>query len=176
MLRVNSQKSKVSDQSGFTLVEFLIYSVIVAMFIGLLVLMSVNIIQGNANLNTINEVNNNMRFSLNKMTYYIRETESFLISPDNETLELTLKDTSSVIFKLGGVENDILQIQKGEEIEALIDSEIIKVTSLIFTDVSYPDTPGTIRIELSLKRKNPLNRSQYDFNTTSQTTENLRTY
>jgi len=175
MLRVNSQKSKVSDQSGFTLIEFLIYSVIVAMFIGLLVLMSVNIIQGNANLNTINEVNNNMRFSLNKMTYYIRETESFSI-PNSETLELTLKDTNLIIFQLGGENNDILQIQKGEEIETLIDSEIIKVTNLAFTDVSYPETPGTIRIELSLKRKNPLNRSQYDFNTTSQITENLRIY
>lgn len=176
MLRVNSQKSKVSDQSGFTLIEFLIYSVIVAMFVGLLIFMSINIIQGNAYLNTVNEVNNNMRFSLNKITYYIRQAENFSI-PDSSTLELTLKDTSSVTFQLGGVENDILQIQKNlGDPESLIDSEIIKVTNLTFTDVSYPETPGTIRIELSLKRKNPLNRSIYDFNTTSQTTENPRTY
>ncbi len=154
------------------MIEFLIYSVIVAMFIGILVFMSIEIIHGSAYLDTVDEVNKNVRFSMHKITYHIREADDFLI-PSSDNLELTIGE-ETIAFFLGGEDNDVLKMQRnaGEEI-ALTDSEKIAVTNLSFTDVSYEDTPGTIRIELSLERRNPLGRTQYDFQTTSYTTENL---
>ncbi len=161
---------KNKKNKGFTLIEFLIYSIIVTMFIGALIMTSVNLIQGNAYLNTINEVNNNMRFSLNKITYYIREAKNFSITGDS--LLLTLNNNEVVLIF---VEDDILKIQKNEEDPLfLIDVERIRVNNLSFTHISYPDAPKTIRIELSLKYYNPYNISIYNFETTSVITENLR--
>ncbi len=164
-------KHKNKKNKGFTLIEFLIYSIIVTMFIGALILTSVNLIQGSAYLKTINEVNNNMRFSLNKITYYIHQANNFSITGDS--LLLTLNNNDNVVIF---IEEDILKIQKNEEDPLpLIDMEKIRVSSLSFTNISYPDSPKTIRIELSLKYYNPHNNPIYNFETTSITTENLRT-
>ncbi len=174
MLKFKNQKITVNGQpqGGFTLIEFLIYSIIVAMFIGILTFMSIEIMTGNAYLDTVNEVNNNTRFSMHKITYHIREADTFSI-PTSSRLELTIGE-ETVAFFLGGENNDVLKIQRdAAEAESITDSKKIAVTNLSFTDVSYEDTPGTIRIKLSLERQNPLGRTAYNFQTTSYTTENL---
>ncbi len=169
------KKNNRISTSGFTLIEFLIYSVIVSMLVGFLVFMSVEIIRGNAYLETVDEVNNNVRFSMHKITYHIRKADDFEI-PNSSKLELTIGE-ETVSFSLGGDKNDVLKIQRnGGDAEEITDSEKIAVTNLSFTDLSYEDTPGTIRIVLSLERRNPLGSTEYDFQTTSYTTENLTTY
>ncbi len=172
------KKTEKQKNKGFTLIEFLIYSAIIAMFIGSLVLISTEIFKGNAHLATTQEVNSNMRFSFNRITHYIRRAESFDIIDGNSTLVLSLKDSEdSITFTLGGEEDNVLKIQENEEPpRSLINEDIIKATDLTFVDMSHSEGPPTIRTELTLKRKNPLNRPIYDFELTSFITENLRTY
>ncbi len=176
MLKKKKRKIKKHLQDGLTLIEFLVYSVIVSMFVGALVFMSINIIQGNAHTATVNDVSNNMKFALGRITYHIRQADGFNI-PNDETLELIIENEDNITFFLNGESDDILKIQRGEnDPEALIDYNIIEVVNLTFKDVSYEEAPGTIKIELTLKRKNPLERSIYHFQTTSHITETLTSY
>ncbi len=163
--------------NGFTLIEFLIYSVIVSFIIGSLVLTGVNIMQAKARIDIMEEVNYSGRTVLNTITSYIRQAEEVIYpvpgnSGDYLSLGVSISELSPTIFELD--ENGMLMIKRKEDPAALITTENIRVSSLTFTNLSYSGTPGTVKIEIKIEYLNPSGRSEYDFEKTFYTAENIR--
>ena len=64
------------NKKGFTLIEFLIYISIVGFVIGALTLAGINVMHGRAEVRSMEEVEENGRFALQKITYLIRNANS----------------------------------------------------------------------------------------------------
>ena len=172
------KKLKAKEENkGFTLIEFLIYSVIVSFIIGALVLNGVNIMQAKAKIDIMEEVNYSGRTALNIITNYIRQAEEVIYpTPGNSgnylSLGVSIFDFSPTIFEVDG--NGILTIKRKEEVAAQVTAENINITNLTFTNLSYTDSPGIIKIEMKIEYLNPLGRKEYDFEKTFYTAENIR--
>lgn len=162
---------------GFTLVEFLIYSVLITMIVGLLVLMSTNILGARGRVIAMEAISYDARFVLGRITYEIRRAEQ-IISPlsgsSGSFLELTGSDGDSLVFRLDEQEEKVLQMIIGEGNPISLTSESIIVKDLQFSNVSYQNSPGAVRITMTLEFDNPLERPEWNFQRTFYTTENLR--
>jgi len=149
---------------GFTLIELLIYIGILAM-----VLVSTggflwNIIFGNIKETSYQEVLENGQFVLAKLTQEIKRAKGINSpAPANSSSSLSLAMTSvasnPTVFDLV---DGKLRITKGVSGPYLITSDQVVVSNLKFTNLSYSDTPGTLRIEMTLNHNNPGNRIEYE--------------
>ena len=158
-------------RAGFTLIEFLIYSVIVAFIMGVLVLSGVNVMQARTRVAVAEEVNHNGRVAMNRILTNIRHAKSIdSISSDILSLEVPLSVNSPTIFE---VIDGILTIKRGTEEPLPITTETVTVSNLEFVNLSYPETE-TIRIAMTLEYSAPLQREEYEFERTFYVTENIR--
>lgn len=171
-MRIFNKRLKNDNSSkGFTLIEFLLYGMISVIIVGAMVMMSVNVMQSRAQMRTLDMVNNTVRFSLNKMTLDIRKAESFTVLSGGDELELEIPDKETTKFFL---QDSVLYIQRGLGDAEPLTVQMVNITDLAFTDVTHPDTLGTIRIDISAEYSNPLNRSELNHSISTSTTENLR--
>jgi len=142
---------------GFTLIEFLLYIAILAIVLVLTGGFLWNFIFGNIKETSYQEVQQNGRFALTKITQEIKkatEINSPLVGATSTTLFLAMANTSTnpTIFDLV---NGKLRITKGSSGPYELTSDQVIVSNLQFTNLSYPDTPGTIRIEMKVLHINP---------------------
>ena len=162
---------------GFTLIEFLLYSVIVAFVVGSLVLSGINILQGRAQVGALEEVNHNGKLAMEKITASIREAESINhpslgSGAEYLSLKMPIEIDNPTIFEVDV--NKALTIKRGVEVPVPITSERVNVSSLTFTNVSYSATGGAVRIRMEIKYSNPTGRDVYEIERTFYTTENIR--
>jgi len=148
---------------GFTLIEFIIYIAIVAIILFVTVNFAWEIIYGNVKSQSIREVQQNARFAMEKITRTIQEAETINIpasgnSADFISLEMTDSNLDPTIFDLS--DNKLRLSQGGAGPYELISNRVM-VSNLRFTNLSYPNTPGTIRIEMTIDHLNPANRNEY---------------
>ena len=80
-------------------------------------------------------------------------------SADFLSLEIEDKKLNPTIFD---VVDKILRItQEKEDLYSLTNNRV-RIDSLQFTNLSYAQTPGTIRIEMTISHRNEGNRREYD--------------
>ncbi len=144
-------------EKGFNLIEFLIYSAIVAIFVGGLVLISINVMQGRVFSVAGIEVSQNARFALNKIDYLIYNSEG-IVSPGKgmSSDELVLDYTENIKIKL--LDGSIV-IDGGESITY----EDVIVSDLDFINISRGENERLIRIKMTIEYKNPADRREFDF-------------
>jgi len=160
----------IEKQKAFTLLEFVIYSTLVTIIVGLLVLISANVLGARARIIAQEEVSHNARFALGRITSEIRNSRA-IVTASGSSLRLIDADGDTVGFDLAG---GVLRINKGNGLPVALTSESVVVSALQFINVSYPATPGTIRIIMTVEFSNPLGRPEWDFKRTFHTTENVR--
>ena len=136
------------NNKGFTLLEFLLYIGIVGIILLVAGAISLNVFFGKAKLMAIEEVSQNARFAMERVARVVRDGQD------------------SSIFTLS---NGVL-LQNGTPIT----SSKVTVTNFQISDISYPNTPGTKRIQMTIKLTNPENRQEYNFEKTFYTTANIR--
>lgn len=148
--------------SGLTLIEFTIYIAIIGVISVLMIGFLWNIIFGNIKAVSYQEVQENARFALTKMTQEIKKAIEIyspsVSDPPADSLTLTMADNSSTIFDV--VEGK-LRITQGNQGPYELTSDQVIVSNLNFTNLSYQDTPGTIRIEITIEHINSSNRVEY---------------
>jgi len=160
---------------SFTLIEFLIYIAIVS---SILVLMSGflwNIVFGNIKESSYQEVQQNSRFALTKITQETKKAiriNSPLPGFSSDTLSLTMAATNlnPIVFD---VADGKLRITQGISGPLELTSDRVIVSNLQFTNLSYPNTPGTIRIEMEISHLNPGNRMEYQASINLKSTVSL---
>lgn len=170
-------KIKIKEKKGFTLIEFLIYGAIVSLLIGSLVVIGVNVSEGRARIEVMENINYDAGVAFSRITYYIRRAEGVNnLNPGEEADELSLEMSSSdmnpTIFAVN--EEGGLTFKVGDNDSARLTGSNIEVTSLIFTNLSGGKNKETVRVEMSLKYKNPLGREDYNFEETFYITETIK--
>ncbi len=143
-------------KNAFTLIELLIYLGIVS---GLLVVAGAftwSIIKGSVKSSCVREVQQNGRLAMEIVTREIKAASGInnpLAGESTDTLSLIMSDNglNPTIFEL--LNNQILLSQGVDGPYALTTDQVL-VSNLNFTNLSYTDTPGTIRIEMTLDYNN----------------------
>lgn len=138
---------------GFTLLELLIY---IAVFSILALACSYLLwqITKNSNQNyVLIELQDNSRFCLKKISHTIRQAQAInqpLIGQSSNLLSLQMADPSlnPTVFQ---IQNNQLTITQGSQGTYILSTDQIIVDSLLFTNLSYENTPGSIKTDLSLQ-------------------------
>ena len=164
---------KKKKTAAFTLVEFLVYSALITIIVGMIVLVSVNVMGARARIITRGEVNHNARFALERMGYEIRRAESITSPSSGSSTSLTLVDGDG-FTRVFGLSEGVLQMTIGGDTPIALTNDLVSATDLQVFNLSYPSTPGTVRIETTIEFLNPLGRPEWEFEETFYTTENIR--
>jgi len=167
---------KINRNRGFTLIEFILYIGLVGIILTVTGAIGLNVLSGKAKLGTIEEVSQNARFTMERMSEIIRNAET-INSPATSTSAstLSLKMASPAldptVFDLS---SGALRIKEGSGSATSITSSEVNVSNLNFSNISYSDTPGTVRIEMTINLVNPDDMPEYNFEQTFYTTANIR--
>ena len=166
---------KASVLMGFTLIESIIYMAVVSILLISAGAIITNILFGKAKYTAEEEVGQNARFIMEKITAEIRNAMA-INQPDPGLAggELSL-DVSSVaenpiIFQLTGGK---VQIKRGGGGGIDLSSDEVEITNLQFLNVSLASESGAVRIQMTIKYKNPQNRQEYNFEESFYTTKNI---
>ncbi|MFH1956383.1 MAG: type II secretion system protein [Patescibacteria group bacterium] len=163
-------------KQGFTLIEFLIYIGIVSVLLIAAGAVAVNIFFDKAKLSAIEETNQNARLIMEKITERIRNSQSINSpiqgnSASSLSLEMLDAGKNPTIFDLS---NGIVRIQEGLGLQINLTSDEVTVTNFQFTNVSYTDTPGTIRIQVTMQFNSQSGRQEYELEKNYYSTANIR--
>jgi len=134
------------------------------------------IIYGDAKSQAMREVQQNSRLAIEKIT------ENILVASDinnpspgntSNSLSLSMQDLSldPTIFEV--VDNK-LRVTQGESGPRELTNNRVKITNLQFTNLSYTDTPGTVRVQIAIEHVNPNNLNQYEASLDTKDTISLR--
>jgi len=159
---------------GFTLIEFLLYSVIVTMIVGALVITGVNIIESRSRVAVIEEVSHNGKMAMNTITRHIREAKEINYPHRGEkgdylSLEMTSSARSPTVFEVD--ENGRLTIKRGDDEKREIISNLVRVDEVVFTNTSREEGVGTVRIEFEVEYAGP---AEEDFSREFSSTESIK--
>jgi len=175
---MTKQLFKKNSSKGFTFIEFLIYSGIVTVVIGGMIMVNINILTGRARLVLMEEVNQNARIVMNNIAYSIRNAQE-INSPNqgntSSTLELSMAEAwqNPTIFNLS--EGVILISRGGKDEDFLpLTTDLAIVSELEFFNVSQDSGPGTVRIKMVIEPQTPLESDAPVIRKTFYLTENIR--
>lgn len=149
--------------AGFTLIEFLIYIAILGSILVLMTGFFWNIALSNIKENSYQEIQQNGRFSLIKLTQEIKKARS-IISPlpgssgNFLSLEMAQPNLNPTVFDLS---EGRLRITRGSLGPYELTTDRVIVSNLQFINLSYQGTRGTIRIEMQINHLNPGNLIEY---------------
>ncbi len=144
-------------QSGFTLIEYLIYIAIAAVLILVATNVLFTVLQGKEKLQAIEDVGQNGRYALDVMTQAITNAQSVTVpaygtSGTTLTVQTSSPATNPMSFF---VENDVVNIKEGSSPTTSLMADEVTVHYLRFTNVSGTATSTAIRIEMSVSSTNP---------------------
>lgn len=166
---------------GFTLVETLVYITIIAMVVVAFVSFSISVSNSRNKAYVVQEVQANARTTLDLISQRIRaavgvNTGSCTFGSDPGVLSLAMAEETEnpTIIDLDQ-DNGSLQITQGLGDPVLITSNKVKVTNLVFTNL----TPLTvdrenIRVEITLEYDNAGSDIEYTYSQSLQTAVSLR--
>jgi len=165
MKSLTRQNFAKQNLRGFTLIELLIYVAILAAILVLLTGFLWTVVFGNIKESSFQEVQQNGRFALTKISQEIKRATGINNplagdSPSN-LLSLSMAGSSlnPTVFDLDDGKLRITQGNPGVSYYLTADQAIIN--ELQFTNLSYDNTPGIIRIEMEISHINPENRVEY---------------
>lgn len=133
---------------GFTLIEIIIYTVIVSSILASMILITRAMYETHARVRSSIILEENLRFALARVTIAIREADAVTTpaSGTGTTLGLTMSDPADDPTTITET-NGILLMQEGSGANNALTSSELEVTDLTFTRSS--GTTPIIRIELT---------------------------
>jgi len=166
------------SKKGFTLIEILIYTTIVAIFLVAAVNFSLDIIEGKAKARSMREVQQNTRFSIERMTQEIRRASGinlgqsvFDTHPGILSLAMPEAEKNPTIFDLSL--DGALRITQGTSTPEILTTNQVATTNLVFTNLSPLAWSKNIKINLTIQYKNP-ERKEFEATSIVETAVSLR--
>lgn len=174
-----SNESKKFSQ-GSTLIEMLIYIAVVAMVLSSLVLFSISIVSSRSKTYVVQEVQANTRVALAILSQKIRasngvdtSTSQFGSDPGKLTLFMSDPSKNPTVFDLDQ-DDGVLRITEGASLPVTLVSDEVKVTHLMFTNLTGSSTHENIRIEMTVGFNNTGTNVEYDYTQSVQTSVSSR--
>lgn len=157
-----------APQSGFTLLELLLYIGIASAILLSSSLFLFVLLESRVKHQTIAEVEQQGAQVMHVITQAVRNAESVDgLDPgenDNE-LELAMANPAldPTLFDLN---NGTFRVQEGNESTVTLTNARVTVSDLTFQNLSRDETAGIIRIQFTVSHKNPSGRNEYQFQKT----------
>lgn len=181
-------KSIPNSNNAFTLVELIIYTALVALTAIVIISFAWHIIASETKNELLQEVEQNLRFGLEKITRAIREADDasisdsiFDVSPGKLTLIYPGKeiifDIAAETIEVGGqnVEIHKLRIKDGSEAFKELTSNKVDVTNFVLSNLTQGSEPKNIKIQLTIKHVNPGQDSKWETEIIGETSSSIRT-
>ncbi len=156
------------NKKGFTLIEFLIYTVIVVFFIGSLTTMAVNALNARVKVTSMERVIRSAELAVDNITDTIRNAKGVNSTGEGAIeLEVDPDHDNPTIFAL---DDGKIVVTRGSKDPVSITGEKVEVTSLSFTN----PTSRMVEIEMTIEHINPQGLLSYEYSGTFRTKENIR--
>lgn len=167
-------------QSGFTLIETIIYLAIVGSVMTSFLYFSIAIFDYRNKSYVAEEVQANERMVINLISQKIRSAKdvnvassTFNISPG--ALSLAMDDASKNPTIFGLSQNDgILQITEGTGTAMAVTSKNVKMSSLIFSNLTLASTTKNIKINMTIDYNNRSQDIKFNYSDDLETAVSLR--
>jgi len=153
---------KESKNKGFTLIEFLVYTIILAVLINLIGSVALNIFQSGARVNTIQEVSHNGRFALQRIGQAVNGAKDIILPAATSTsliLEFEQDDKNPTVFD---VSENVLRIKEGNKEFVELTSSKVNVEDILFKRI-VSEGPDSVKIEMNVSFDNQKELPEYDF-------------
>lgn len=167
---------------AFTLMEVLIYIAVLAIvFLAVSSFLTWSI-KTNAKAAAIREATDNARRAMEVMVYEIREAKS-VYSPTSTSTQLSLETThylsagetyGFIDFYLCGENGSAICLKKESQNPIAITSDSIRVSNLVFRQIST--TTPSVQIQLKLDYKTQAQQQEYQASVDLTSTASLRSY
>ncbi|MAF13434.1 MAG: hypothetical protein CMI53_00875 [Parcubacteria group bacterium] len=164
--------STIKKGGGFTLIEMIIYILIVGIILVSISYLILDLISGQIRGYASSDVNQNIRFISNTLTKDIKSAQA-IGSLAADTLVLTMPG-DDITYNFDSLDNKITR-QLGVATAEDLNSTRVNITGN-FTDLSYLTRTKNINIELIVSYKNPSNLPDYNASTTANFSVELRGY
>ena len=162
-------------EKGFTLIEVLIYIAIIGIVVTSFITFSLSISETKNKNYVIQEVHANSRVALNLISQKIRGTQGVVNPTEGDTsntLVLDIPDTDdNLTFN---VEGNVLNITEGTAIPLAITSDEVKVTNLVFSNLTPTGERANIMVEITVEYNNAGTDIEYTYSQNLQTAVSLR--
>lgn len=162
-------------KKGFTLLELMIYMGILSGFLFITFNFALDIMYGDIKSETIREVQQNSRFSMEKMLKVIKSASSVnrpVAGKSTNSLILEVADPNLDPTTFYTLQGKLLMTQGDFGPYELISDRVV-VTEIQFTNRSESDNPGVITVDLEIEHENPSGRNEYNFSLASRSTISL---
>ena len=165
-------------KKAFTLIEILIYTTLVAIFLVTAVNFSLDIIAGKAKARSMREVQQNTRFTIERMTQEIRRAVNLNLAesvfdahPGILSLAMPEAEKNPTVFDLSL--DGALRMTQGTSTPEILFSNQVAATNLVFTNLSPLAWSKNIKINLTVQYKNP-ERKEFEATSIIETAVSLR--
>lgn len=162
--------NNINGLAGFSLIETIIYIAIITIFASSLTSFSILVSDARNKAYVVGEVQSNARIAMSTISKHVRgaldiNTVSSTFNTDPGVLSIMSSSSSTdpTIFSLTA-DDGVLQIQQGAGAQLSVTSDEVRITNLVFTDLTGSSTQPNVGIELTVEfvsRESIL--YQYDF-------------
>ena len=164
------------QERGFTLVEVIIYVLIVGLILGTLSMFLVNLLHARASSQASSHIITTARMIQDRLTSAMREASAvntgastFGIDPGILSLDMVDAGGDPTVFSLT-VDNGQIQIQEGVGAPVMLTGEEVDVTSIIFNDLTGSEDVGIIQVQFTLEVANDTESTFFDYVQSFETT------
>jgi len=162
-------KNNHNINSGFTLIEVLLYVGIASFMLLTINMFTATILQSRIKNQTVLAVENSGDAIMQTITQTVRNASQINISSP-QSLTATMLDGQQLTFSL---ENEVINLTQGGTIYPLIPSNIV-ATSLQFTNLAPANKPASVQTVLNLEHLSPEQRNETTYSKTFYATATLR--
>jgi type II secretory pathway pseudopilin PulG len=163
-------------QSGYTLIELLLYVSVVGSLLIALSMFFATAADARVKGQTISEVNQQGTAAMEYITQTIRNADSITApaaagSGASLTLAVPTVALSPTIFDLSGT---VLEVKEGTAAYIALTTNDLQITNLTFKNLTRSGTAGVVQVSFTITRTNPNNKNEYDYQKTFVTSAALR--
>lgn len=163
-------------QPGFTLIELLLYIVIVSVLLGGLSLFFGLSVDSRVKNETINEVDQQGTFVLDKITQTMRNATGITApaagtTGNSITLSVPTGGLSPTVF---AINSGVLTMTEGANPAVNLTSSLMTISGLTVKNLTRAGTPGVAQVSFTVARANPSGRNEYDYSKTFTTSVAIR--
>ncbi len=160
------------NNKAFTLIETLIYIAILGIVISGFIVFAFSISDSRNKNYVVQEVQANARTALNLISQNILKSNG-VNNINDSILELSMSDSGDdpTIINLN---NNILYIKQGSADAVAVTSNEVKITNLVFTDLTSTSDKENIKIELTMEFNSTSTDPDFIYTQSWETAVNLR--
>jgi type II secretory pathway pseudopilin PulG len=168
------------NKKGFTLIETIIYIAIIGGIVATFVSFSLSISDSRNKTFVIQEVNANSRLALDLITQKIQASTGVNIGnstfgSDPGVLELSMADSglNPTIINLDQ-DDGVLQIKEGASDPVAIVTDEVKITNLVFTNLTSSSARENIKVEMTFEYNNSNSDVEFNYSRDIRTSVSVR--